>query len=672
MNKTILSLYLNTLTLLTTSSLYAVEVDDVIGMLDFEKNTSTSSSYERVCLNPELRGQTIDEANFTQICNIFSNSPLCQAIEPEQRVNCNQYEQDEIDITSWNFISNCASGIWRSIKEMVEFLKDAVVWLVTDSVDFVTELAKKIPEQSGDFYSSVKNYFSIEWQKAMDEHEGEWFQRAKASRDVFHGLIGSMVQKLVDKLTTDFNQLGCYAPEHRSEKICKAVADLTIPPTGMFISLFSKGTKYLNRISNASKNLDSQGPDINLSYRPDNPYPQAQKRQDRTYGLSGKVDELTKRYEQKMEDLHVEWEFELDPRYKFELEKQMKELNNQYVKELNSLYMSQGILTTVGKSSREPGVLVLNTVPKHRGRLDNRTQELFRRSQEKFGGENMTISLYETTMNGSLGFQHLGRIELGSSQAAKLPLGQSTHTARHEIRHLMLSNKRNNGVDSIYNQSYRAHGDIDLDGKAGTVERGYSHYMTAQEVYTFSRDVGTHAREILSKLRQGNHRGIIDNLEDVKNSARGVIHVTTKAKNMSKRNADFLRKTYEWLNNHQNKNPDQLLDSLRKEGVLDISNRGIVINYADGISSTIDGARIDTSSVASIRDAIRNAYVKQQRLYRVATNQSEKANKIITAVNTAISKEDFTPYAMRIAEYSSEFSKEVVETYKNFAGAPRP
>ena len=41
-------------------------------------------------------------------------------------------------------------------------------------------------------------------------------------------------------------------------------------------------------------------------------------------------------------------------------------------------------------------------------------------------------------------------------------------------------------------------------------------------------------------------------------------------------------------------------------------------------------------------------------------------------MNTAISKEDFAPYAMRIAEYSSEFSKEVVETYKNFAGAPRP
>tara|TARA_Y100000780_G_scaffold232562_1_gene266359 strand:- start:72676 stop:74694 length:2019 start_codon:yes stop_codon:yes gene_type:complete len=672
MNKTILSLYLITLTLFTTSSLYAVEVDDVIGMLDFEKNTSTSSSYERVCLNPELRGQTIDESNFTQICNIFSNSPLCQAIEPEKRVNCNQYEQDEIDITSWNFISNCASGIWRSIKEMVEFLKDAVVWLVTDSVDFVTELAKKIPEQSGDFYSSVKNYFSIEWQKAMDEHEGEWFQRAKASRAVFHGLIGSMVQKLVDKLTTDFNQLGCYAPEHRSEKICKAVADLTIPPTGMFISLFSKGTKYLNRISNASKSLDSQGPDINLSYRPDNPYPQAQKRHDRTYGLSGKVDELTKRYEQKMEDLHVEWEFELDPRLKAELEDRMKEVNNQYVKELNTLYMSQGILTTVGKSSREPGVLVLNVVPKHQGRLDNRTQQLFRRAQEKFGGDSVTISLYETTMEGSHGFQYLGRIELGPEQAALLPINQATHTAKHELRHLMLYNQRSNGTDSIYNQSYKANGDIDLDGNVGSRPKGYSHYMTAQEVYTFSRDVGTHARNILSKLRQGDHRGLTKNLQNIKTSAQGVTHVATKAQNMSRRNGEFLSKAYEWIKGQGDKNPEQLIESLRREGVLDISSQRIMINYDNGISSRIDGVDIDTSSIAGIQEAVRKAYVKQQRLYRVATHQNEKANKIIAAVNTAISKEDLAPYAMRIAEYSSEFSKEVVETYKNFAGAPRP
>lgn len=148
--------------------------------------------------------------------------------------------------------------------------------------------------------------------------------------------------------------------------------------------------------------------------------------------------------------------------------------------------------------------------------------------------------------------------------------------------------------------------------------------------------------------------------------------VATKAQNMSRRNGEFLSKAYEWIKGQGDKNPEQLIESLRREGVLDISSQRIMINYDNGISSRIDGVDIDTSSIAGIQEAVRKAYVKQQRLYRVATHQNEKANKIITAVNTAISKEDLAPYAMRIAEYSSEFSKEVVETYKNFAGAPRP
>ena len=651
----------------------AFEASEVLDLLDLEKNTSTTSSYYRHCLGESPTETTLDQENFQNICQTFTHSPLCESIASNEKATCSNINEDEIDVTSWDFVSSCGAGIWKAAKEMMFFLKDAVVWLVTDSVSFTTELAKKLPAQSADFYQSVKNYFSIEWQKAMDDHEGEFFQKSKAAKDVFKNLMTMMVKKLADKIKADFNQLGCYSPEYRSQKICESVAYLTLPPTAIFASLFIKGTKFVDRITRLDlPDLpdDKRGPDLQYNFDPNSPYGEAERRASRTYRLSGQIDTLVEDAQSKMSDLKLFSDFETDPARIAQYQKEMIEVNNDFVHQLHHLYSEKGIKTAIDKSPREEGVLVLNIVPKDQGKLTAPSQRFFERVEKYFGGEQTTISLYENTIKNSNGFKQNRRIEVGTTQAIELPLSNVSATARHEARHLMLEEQRKKGIDSIYNQDYHAGQKLGLDGTQVSRDRAYGKYMSAQEVYTFSHDVGTHSRELMRNLRRGNHSKNEELLESIQKSAKGVVGTTEKAIYMTQKNERALLKAIEWIEVNRSKTAKEVLTGLR-DGKVKIQRGGVTLEYPDGSKAVIKEPTWDIRTVSDLQIVLQNALVKQRSLNRVSLKQKERAQKIIDAVDSSLERGSPPAVVRSIAEYSNEFSKQVNERYRNFIGLKR-
>ncbi len=653
-------------------SLKAIEISEYLEILDLEKTTSTSQSYYRHCLSEAPENTTLDEENYRNICQSFANSPLCESIEAEERVSCTQIEENEIDVTSWDFISSCGAGIWKAVKEMAIFLKDAVVWLVTDSVAFTTELAKKLPEQASDFYESVRNYFTIEWQKAMDDHEGEAFQKAMASKDIFQNLMTTMMTKLTDKIKEDFNQLGCYKPEYRSQKICESVAYLTLPPSTLFASLFLKSTKFVDKIMrldlpDAPK---SHGPDLQIHFDPYSAYGQAEQRASRTYRLSGQIDSIVENSKAQMQDLKLFYDFETYPIKKAEYLEQMKEINNYFVNQLHHLYSEKGIKTSVDPSPKEEGVLVLNIVPKDAGKLSTPSQRFFERVEKYFGGEQTTISLYENTMSGANGFKQNLRIEVGVQQAVDLPMDNVSSTARHEARHLMLDEQRKRGIDSIYNQDYHAGPRVGLDGTVESRGRAYGKYMSAQEVYTFSHDVGTHSRELLRNLRVGNHAKSEELLGKIKKSSKGVVGTTEKAIFVTNRNEKALLKALEWIDANESKGARNVLQGL-KDGKVNIHKEGLTIEFPDGVKAVIKEPARSLRSVDDLRGVIENAIFKQRSLNKVAATQNSRAKKLIQAIDQSETG-GFPPTSVKkIADYATEFSKQVNEGYRNFTGYKR-
>ena len=102
------------------------------------KGSLQANSYKQMCHSESEQFKVLNEGNYRNICNLLINSPECAEIPKDKRVSCEDLNQNKIDTTSWYFIKSCANGLWHSIKDLIIFVKDAIIWFV-QNIDSISK-----------------------------------------------------------------------------------------------------------------------------------------------------------------------------------------------------------------------------------------------------------------------------------------------------------------------------------------------------------------------------------------------------------------------------------------------------------------------------------------------------------------------------------------------------
>ncbi|MBT3584642.1 MAG: hypothetical protein HN509_07030, partial [Halobacteriovoraceae bacterium] len=245
-------------------SLLPDEVKDALKYMDLEKYTSTVNSYQQICNVSDANLGVLDQTNYQNICNTMMSTSYCKDIPKEKRVSCEDFSQNEIDVTSWYFVKKCATGLWESIKDLIIFLKAAIIWAVEN---FDGETLQKRIDTGGEFYNSIVNYLSIEFEKAMETAKGddclilgkEKCKKTEAAEAVFSNILTKAFKTIGGLIQKEYIKLGCYEPEERVQRICKAIGDVTMPPA-FAIGLIIKGPALLRKTKKITGLFDDAPP----------------------------------------------------------------------------------------------------------------------------------------------------------------------------------------------------------------------------------------------------------------------------------------------------------------------------------------------------------------------------------------------------------------------------
>lgn len=98
---------------------------DYFSIDKLESVTSATNTYDKfLCKNKKPKNEISD--TWHDVCAALYKSDLCRGVKPGERLNCNNPNNDKIDLRSFDFILNCGWGLWESFTGFVEFIWD--VW----------------------------------------------------------------------------------------------------------------------------------------------------------------------------------------------------------------------------------------------------------------------------------------------------------------------------------------------------------------------------------------------------------------------------------------------------------------------------------------------------------------------------------------------------------------
>jgi hypothetical protein len=192
-------------------------------------------------------------------------------------------------------------------------------------------------------------------------------------------------------------------------------------------------------------------------------------------------------------------------------------LNDDYLQKMHNIYQGQGIPSELIKG--QDGALFLKLDFKA-SPTDAKAFEFYRRIKNKFGLNEVTLSLKDNAENRSAGFfmPSVKRIEMGPQQGFSMLDDYFNSVSKHESRHSMFANKRITGDDSIFHVQFHA----SQNGNLLNSEKVYDSYMSSEELYTFSTD--------LQSLGQALNRNDFTNL----NSTQQLLQQITESNQMFK------------------------------------------------------------------------------------------------------------------------------------------
>lgn len=309
---------------------------------------------------------------------------------------------------------------------------------------------------------------------------------------------------------------------------------------------------------------------------------------------------------------------------------------------------------------------------------------------EKYQGKDITISLadnfhissVDNTAIVSGGFHYEGRVDLGFTQLLPMLNQSLSKTAKHELRHLIFRSKKLRNEPSLYHQDFQAL------GTKGLLDDGtYNSYLSAEEIYNWSTDIGEYTKRYLSKSRS-----LID-----KDDAAYVYQVTQSARSLRSQSDGIIKLTRSNINKLQNM--ENLLSNnaltrrqiikLLEDSKIGILDEGIIIlddssrasnivfaekSHLELLKKCFEVRGITTCNQNDLLNIVKIAKNKQQELNKVAGVQSARASKIIREgeQNLYISKDHvyiidddklklFTKDALRLSDG-------VKEGFKSYAG----
>ena len=213
------------------------------------KLTSSHVAYERLCQEQSIPNFSEFQSNWSQYCEILKKSEMCKHVEKEHQLNCRDKDDIEIDILSWDFLSNCGAGMWDGLVELIEFLVAAGKWVLDYSFD--GEFREQSNEAFGEYYDTLANYFLTEVQKEMDKGATEREAKITVSKTI----ASKVFTELVKYIKKEYYSLGCYNPGQRSYKICKVIGEFVLPPVAA-VAFLVKGVKAAKRYKNLQSIVD--------------------------------------------------------------------------------------------------------------------------------------------------------------------------------------------------------------------------------------------------------------------------------------------------------------------------------------------------------------------------------------------------------------------------------
>ena len=215
----------------------------------FESSTSTANTFSRICYDNQIPFKSISR-QWSSVCEVVKRSELCKSVKSKSDlIDCENAADEKVNVTSWNFLYNCGSGLWKSLKELMSFLRDAIFWMVSSALE--SDLRESRQNKLGEYHESIVNYMSIEFEKAVEDTGSE----TDAAVILFGGVLSKIFEAINKVVSTEFYSLGCYNTEAGAERLCKIFADLFAPPA-LALGVLVKGTK-----------LAKQSPKLSLLFK---------------------------------------------------------------------------------------------------------------------------------------------------------------------------------------------------------------------------------------------------------------------------------------------------------------------------------------------------------------------------------------------------------------------
>lgn len=222
----------------TSSSAFAFDFKGLVR--EVSQFGSVQNAAEKSCLVEPGDGKLFEES-YENVCKVLRESELCQDVQQEDKLECEDVSENEIEVFSFRFLYSCGAGLIDSLVELFKFLVGAIKGIL--GYTFSSETRNQVNEALGEYYDSFANYLVLEFDKAREETDSDF----GAIKIVAGNLLKTMFTKLKEQIEETYYGLGCYNQAARAERLCRVIGDVIMPPV-IALKLIFNGPKWARRL----------------------------------------------------------------------------------------------------------------------------------------------------------------------------------------------------------------------------------------------------------------------------------------------------------------------------------------------------------------------------------------------------------------------------------------
>lgn len=199
------------------------------------------NEHERQCLPLPNNFENLEE-NYGPICDALRGSEVCEDVPRDQLVQCEDFEEEnQIDLISVRALYTCAFGLLHSLWDLFVFLKDAIV----GGLGYLTssETRSEVNEAVGEYADAFLHYLALEYDKELDKGHS----KARATINIAGTVLSDLFKMLSKAIQDEYVGLGCYNQRYRTQRLCKIIGDVTMPPAAAIALIFKVRKISFNR-----------------------------------------------------------------------------------------------------------------------------------------------------------------------------------------------------------------------------------------------------------------------------------------------------------------------------------------------------------------------------------------------------------------------------------------